>query len=144
MLFCTIFLHWFYFVQLQALKLVATPENTKRQFLRSLKIPDYLKSACSKHWRSMLRVFFLSHPWLHIEERKIYMTLSLDQDLLPNKVPTPKRNIPGMKKYGLICSYIREGQKFREKDFTWFLNRSLHCKSHKNIVYMIKWFSAAN
>ena len=61
---------------------------------------------------------------------------------LPQKEGSyPKRNIPGMEKCGkhcLFCPYIKVGKKLKENDFMWFLNKSLHCKSDTNIIYMIE------
>ena len=36
----------------------------------------------------------------------------------------------------LIWPFIKEGNKNKEKDFSWYLNNTFNFKSDKNIVYM--------
>ena len=88
-----------------------------------------------------LKSVFPQPPLTAYRRQKNISDFLIRSKLPPKEGSYPKRNIPGMKKCGkncLVCPYIKVGKKLKEKDFTWFLNKSLHCKSDKNIIYMIE------
>ena len=98
-----------------------------------------------KHCWSMtqdayVRSVFPQPPLTAYRKQKKKIRFSYQIKLLPKEGSYPKTNIPGIKKCGkncLICPFIKVGKNLKEKDFTRLINNFSHCKSDKNIIYMI-------
>ena len=97
-----------------------------------------------KHWPSMTQDAYVSsvfpQPLVTAYRKQKNISDFLIRSKLPPKEGSyPKIDIPGIKKCGkscLICPFKKVGKNLKDNDFTWLINKFLHCKSDKNIIYM--------